>query len=257
MNAPANLLQGVEHQTLVKFKSVTAEFLIESYYLPSVLLLLTHCSLIKNPNTTPKELAAFLFGINVIVWTVLVVEFSQLQEVYYRSTETYGAVASPTIHNGTVRESTVWVARVNEDLPVHQLKMLVTFLKFWHVLFIATFAAFVTIRLVEYRKLSFDVIAATYQNFAYLLVFNSMALTFLMKKTVFVYATRIPNTFVSQHPTNLMQTTISFYLDIFNQLIIMAPAHTIPVTLAVGLVIVGTFTMRRQNKMPYQKLTVR
>lgn len=172
-----------------------------------------------------------------------------MQEVYYRSTDIHGTITGPTVQNGALRETLAHTTRVNEDLPVHQMKMLVTFLKFWHVLFIATFATFITIRLVEYRKISFDVIAAAYQNFAYLIVFNSMALIFLMKKTIFVYATRIPNAFVSQHPASLVKTNLDFYFDVATRLIETVSLQTTLVIFVIGLVMVAHLVKRSQNNI--------
>lgn len=63
------------------------------------------------------------------MWTILLVEYNQLLEVYYRTTHT---VASVNYTSGTlgIEEQIAHLPRIHEDLPKHQIKLLLTFLKF-------------------------------------------------------------------------------------------------------------------------------
>jgi len=80
-----------------------------------------------------------------------------------------------------------------EDVVSNQMKLLLLFIKFWHVLFIAGFVKFVTIRTLEMGSISYDLMSATIYNLNYLFIFNILFLCYAHNKVLYFIFMEIPN----------------------------------------------------------------
>ena len=131
-----------------------------------------------------------------------VVEYLQLVEVFSR-TNSNVANFSMVDQQGLV-ESLVMHERAVEDLPRNQATMLVTFLKFWHILFIAVYCVFVTIRKVEVDYYSYDTASSLLVNTTLLMVFNLISVVYSCKKILFFFFTTVPYCMVLGDPMGIL-----------------------------------------------------
>lgn len=86
-----------------------------------------------------------------------------------------------------------------EDVVKNQMKLLLLFIKFWHILFIAGFVQFVTLRAFEIGSISYDLLSATIYNLNYLFIFNILFFIYAHNKLLYFLLMEIPNYYGSEN----------------------------------------------------------
>ena len=149
---------------------------------------------------------------------ILLFEFNQLMGVFFRTVQYQESFITKqqSLSGLKYLEYLVLENRNPTDLVENQMKLLVIFLKFWHVLFIFTYFTFISIRLVEYGKLSFDAYSSLYVNVTALFYFNLLLLLFASKKLMYFYLLLPTKYMLLQKPVFIISNTagliISFIL---------------------------------------------
>jgi hypothetical protein len=72
-------------------------------------------------------------------------------------------------------------------LVINQTTLLVSFLKFWHILFILGYLVFVILRYLETNHISYTIHSSLLYNFNYILIFNSCYMVYYYRKSFYWY----------------------------------------------------------------------
>lgn len=177
--APSNLKVTIDHQQIINSNSVSSEYLFTSVIYPTILLILYRALLFFKTAENGLMSCLVLYVSIVFVSWILVIEFCQLLNVYNRSSNITQIFVRKNY--GLSNELAALSTLSYENLVNNQVKFLIVFLKFWHILFIAVFMQFKLLRFLDSGTNSFESISAGYYNLLYLFYFNIATVVFFFK----------------------------------------------------------------------------
>lgn len=182
LNAPETLKYGNNHNFFLRKLSFSLGNYTEMYLLPGLILVLSHLLIFLK-----KSNKVYIFNIVLLLIMFLLVhlinlEFEQLNEVFGKSTQLLVLIKEERVEHETFGEFNSLSSAWEEDITFNFFKMLLLFLKFWHILFIVIFYMFIYLRYIEYKSIGYDVLSANAYNMTYILVFNSLFFIVLKKR---------------------------------------------------------------------------
>lgn len=213
-NAPAHMLWSFANGFAIRKALMGDIYLFESIFIPTTMLVLCNTMLFLN-KTHGKLIKIVMHGaMFVILSYLLLFEFLQLLGIFIRTVQ-YLPSYSQT---DSVKVTTEYLSLVDfrkEDTNLNQMRMLMIFLKFWHILFIYGYLFFITIRFVEYKNLSFDTYSSLYVNFMALAYFNLLFILFKCRKLLYFYWKLPPRCMIMQEPLNILQSLFDLVIYAF------------------------------------------
>lgn len=191
-NSPENTKPGVNHMGFFRESRLVEWNYVEGFVLPLGLVILSNRLIFLKKNNNGLQLTLGLVLQMVLLTYLLISEFHQLMSVYSRTSMLEVSIKNTLNNGGLLSENWVVESKWQEDLVTNHFKMLMIFLKFWHILFITIFFTFHAVRYIEYRTLSFDTLGASTYNMSFLMWFNILFM-FVYKKKVFYRLLVTPN----------------------------------------------------------------
>jgi hypothetical protein len=204
--APANPKVGSGHASLFREYFINYLGVVDLLWVPVSLVVLTRIVLLNRKSTNQHSIGFFISV--SIIFLLISTELHQLFSVYTRSCD---YTINHLIDNSMEVFSKLEKRR--EDLVENQMILLLIFLKFWHVAFIAAFLTFMVLRYLETGYISYDQISSILYNFNYLFLFNLSFFIFYHKNLLYFMLQSIPAIYGCS-------TTRSYLVDIFNCLTI-------------------------------------
>lgn len=181
--SPDNLKYGINHQEVLLDRLFDPVYFVSTTVNLSLVLVVTRVLLFyKTTNNRLLYDLLMLVLISLLVDT-LVNELGQLINVLTRSS-TLSSQKNLTISGTEVIENFSIISTFRESTVYDQVKFLIIFIKFWHVLFIVIYVAFNTFRGIE-SGLSFDSFSSIALNCNYLFIFNLTSIVFFSKHNLY------------------------------------------------------------------------
>lgn len=177
--SPDNLKYGINHQEVLFDRLFDpVDFIITTINLSLVLITTRVLLFYKITNNRLLYDLLMLVLIYLLTKTVFT-ELGQLLNVFMKSS-TLSSQKNINTRLAAVSENFSVVSISQEAVVYDQVRFLIIFLKFWHVLFIAVYVVFNTFRGIE-SGLSFDSFSSISLNCNYLFIFNQVSIVFFSK----------------------------------------------------------------------------
>lgn len=176
------------------YKPLIHGFFFESEYwlaqtvIVFLCILLNYSILIFLKNNDTYKIALLFFLINILLLIYFYNDFFiffYTANYYYNNIKNYIKLSRHAIYYyGNMMDQVI-----KTRTQMHYMA-LITFLKFWHTVFIYFFYLFILNKFLK-KEISYDLVSSNLQNFIFLLNFNLIVWLFLFKSTVMFFFTNI------------------------------------------------------------------
>jgi len=156
--------------------------------LVSIIIYFNYLSIIFFKNNNLMLVNVFFILINLIMLVFFYNEFYKFfytVNYYYNNIKSLNVIQKKYIYLGYYGSDFVFKTR-----NLYHYISLITFLKFWHFVFIYFFYIFVSGSL-ENNKISYDLLSSNLSNFIFYMFFNTIIYVFIFKNLIIFYFTEI------------------------------------------------------------------
>ena len=198
--SPDNLKYGINHREVIVALNFKPSVFIQTMYSVTLILIITRFLVYTKITNNRLLYYVTAYLLTILLFSVLLNEFYQLVLMLNRASticcdyeiidRTYKSAETRKVFN-----------ELTESIVYNQMKSLILFLKFWHVLFIIVYIAFNQLQYFNKKSLSFDSFSSIYLNCTYLFLFNLLGIIFFSKYNFY---------FLVEYPTYYYHTTNKF-----------------------------------------------
>ena len=181
--SPDNLKYGINHQEVLRHELFDVNTFLITTLNVSAILILVRLALFNKITNNRFVYNITMLVIVILLTSALVIELKQVINLLTKSSILYQN-RNKTSDFLSAKETFVIVNSTKESVVSQQLKFLIIFLKFWHVLFIAIYIVFNILRGFN-NNLSYDSLSSIGLNCNYLFFFNLTSIVFFTKYNLY------------------------------------------------------------------------